>query len=213
MNKNPINQRGYILITSLIFMLVLTLVAISAMDTTTMELRMSNNTVLKSRSFESSEAMRTLAGELIDVHAYNRGWPAAVAGKVENNVFNFAIPSAISILDKDSDSIPDNLFFSNESGESVFSPPITNDMSYKHDENSDGDYIDAEDLQASLAVYKSAAIAMPGSGSCQICGYEGTGKSSAAGGTVIFYELHSSGSSAGSASSVTITDYRHIVRN
>lgn len=208
-----VKQHGYVLITSLIFMLVLTLVAVTAMDTTTMELRMSNNTVLKSRSFESSEALRTLSGELVDAHAYHRGWPKVSSGGIEDDLFNLAIPAALSILDKNSDGIPDELFMGNEVSENIFTTALTPDFNYKHDENGDGDYTDAEDLEATLAVYKSATINAPGSGSCQVCGYEGRGKSSAAGGAIAFFELHSSGSSAGSASSITVADYRHIIRN
>lgn len=212
---NPKTQRGFILVTSLIFMLVLTMVAITAMDKTTMDMRMSNNSVLKARSLEASEGLRNIGGELIDAHTYNRGWPKSASGSVENDTFNTTIPSGLAIADVDN-----KLYDGNDTStdgtnpESVFTPSkLVTDLTYQHDANSDSDYIDAEDTDAEMSVYKVATVTIPGSGTCQVCGYEGTGKSAAAGGVVIFFDLRSSGASAGSANTVTVAEYRHVVRN
>ena len=212
---NSITQRGYILVTSLIFMLVLTLIAITAMDMTTMDMRMSNNSVLKARSLESSEGLRNIGGELLDAHAYNRGWPVSIGGSVQNDVFNTTIPNGLTIADVDN-----KLYDGNDTStdgtnpESIFTPgTLVTDMTYQHDANGDSDYIDDEDTDANMSVYKVATVTIPGSGTCQVCGYEGTGKSAAAGGVMIFFDLRSSGASAGSANTVTVAEYRHVVRN
>lgn len=207
-------QGGYVLITSLIFMLVLTLVAVTAMDMTTMDLRMSNNASLKARSLEASEGLRTVGGELLDAHAYHRGWPASVNGSIANDVFNTPIPSGLSIA-----SLSNKLYDGNDTDadgnpESVFTPAtLITDLTYQKDANDDGDYSDDEDTDAAMSVYRVGKISLPGSGTCQVCGYEGTGKSAAAGGVALFFDLRSTGSSAGSANTVTVAEYRHIVRN
>jgi Tfp pilus assembly protein PilX len=212
---DKIQQRGYVLITSLIFMLVLTLVAVTAMDMTTMDLRMSNNTSLKARSLEASEGLRNIGGELLDAHAYNRGWPKSISGSIENNVFNVTIPSGVSIVDV-TNKLYDNNDISTDgtNPESIFTPDtLVTDMTYQRDANGDGDYTDAEDTDATMSVYKVAKVTIPGSGTCQVCGYEGTGKSAAAGGVVVFFDLRSNGTSAGGAKTVTVAEYRHVVRN
>ena len=57
----PASQRGAVLITSLIFLVMLTIVAVVANQSTVLETRMSTNTIVKARAVEASEALRMVS--------------------------------------------------------------------------------------------------------------------------------------------------------
>lgn len=81
-------QRGYVLITSIIFLVLLTLVALVALKNSGLEARMGANNVLHTQAFESSEASRRIVNTLVDTTVFNRGWPAKVGGSVDNSEFD-----------------------------------------------------------------------------------------------------------------------------
>lgn len=91
--------RGFALITALIFLVVLTLVAVIAMKGSGLELRMSSNNAQHAEAFESSEAPRRIASRLLQVLGDNlaNGWPASIGGNTPNDLFNYTIPPGMSI--------------------------------------------------------------------------------------------------------------------
>jgi len=199
-------QTGAVLITSLIFLLVLTLVALVASQSSVMETRMSTNAVIKKRAFESSEALRTGTDDLLDAHLFNRGWPSAFGGGLPNGLFN--IPDGISSLNTL------NWGEGNGSSESLFNAGSwVTDMALRNDGNNDGDYDDDVDQKADLYVYKTVVVNATGSATAMVAGYEGLGKSSASGGARIYFDLRSVGRSAGNAAGTTSSNYRYVIRN
>lgn len=70
------NQRGFVLIVSLMLLLVLTLVGTVAMRATTLDFRMATNASLSQRNFEATEAARVIVDALLDGHTATQGrWP------------------------------------------------------------------------------------------------------------------------------------------
>lgn len=200
-------QSGAVLITSLMFLVVLTLVALVASQSTVLEARMSTNTIIKGRATESSEALRMGANDLIDGHLYNRGWPLLYTGGTLDNSL-FSIPVGITVTN-----IVD-WGTGNDAGEDLFDASTwTQDMTLRVDGNTDSDYNDDVDQKADMYVFKTVTVNSPGSATAMVAGYEGLGKSSAAGGALIYFDLRSVGASAGSASTVTGSNYRYVVRN
>ncbi|HWP94284.1 MAG TPA: PilX N-terminal domain-containing pilus assembly protein [Gammaproteobacteria bacterium] len=206
-------SRGYVLITSLIFLLVLTLVAITATKNTTLELRMSRNFTDRMQTFEISETARLMVNELIDAHAFNRGWPVSQGGEVPDSVFGYTVPEGLD-LDPDADGLED-LYLSNATGETLLDvTTLETDMRYERDVDFPDTSVapDAE-LEADIVVFRLGATTTPGSGTAMISGYEGTGKGAAGGGGALFFHLRSLAQGATGATSVTGADFRHVIRN
>jgi len=207
----PASQRGVVLITSLIFLVMLTIVAVVANQSTVLETRMSTNTIVKARAVEASEALRMVSNGLIDTHMYYRGWPTALTGLTGGITVPdayFDIPTGVAV------NKATNWGIGNEVGESLFNPATwVNDMSLRVDGNGDSDYADDIDQQADLYVYKSAVTNSTGSATAMVAGYEGLGKSSASGGALMFFDLRSVGASAANSSGVTGSNYRYVIRN
>ena len=199
-------QRGVVLFTALMFMVVLTLIALVASQSTVLESRMSNNTIVKARAGESSEALRMGAHDMFDAHLYNRGWPLNSGGAIANDLFD--IPPGVTLNNVD------DWGTANGNTEDFFDADTwTLDMALQVDGNTDGDYTDGEDQNASLTVFKTVTTNATGSATAMVAGYEGLGKASASGGALNFFELRSTGRSAGSASTVTSSNFRYVVRN
>jgi len=92
-------EHGFVLITALIFLVVLTLVAVTALKGTGLEMRMSANNAMHTEAQESSEAPRQIVARLIEVLGFNAetGWPTSIYGATPVNQFAYTIPSSISI--------------------------------------------------------------------------------------------------------------------
>ena len=205
-STTPTAQRGAVLITSLIFLVMLTIVAVVANQSTVLEARMSTNAIVKTRAVEASEALRMASNDLLDGHLYYRGWPQALGGNLNNSLFD--MPTGL-ILNTTA-----NWGVGNDPGESLFNPATwVNDMSLQIDGNGDGDRVDEVDQQADLYAYKTVVVNASGSATAMVAGYEGLGKSSASGGALMFFDLRSVGTSAANSSGVTGSNYRYVVRN
>jgi hypothetical protein len=198
----PLRQRGAVLITSLMFMVVLTLVALMANQSTVLEARMSTNTIVKQRATESSEALRTGINDLLQGHFYSDDWPTSLGGTLPDSLFS--IPSGIGIYNTGLWGVE------NSAGENLYdSSTWVQDVSLRVDGNNDGDYVDEQDQQADLMVFRIGSENATGSATAQGAGYLGLGKGTRGGGSVVFFELRSVGSSAGSSSTVTGSTYRY----
>jgi hypothetical protein len=208
MPRRPLHahQRGAVLITSLIFLVMLTIAAVMANQSTVLETRMSTNAIVKARAVEASEALRVASNELVDTHLFYRGWPQLLGGTLNNSLFD--MPTGL-VLNTTS-----NWGTGNDPAENLFNPATwVNDMSLRIDGNADGDRADDVDQDADLYAFKTVVVNATGSATAMVAGYEGLGKASASGGALMFFDLRSVGSSAGNASGVTGSNYRYVVRN
>ena len=70
---NPNRQRGATLFVGLMFLLVLTLVALISMQSTTLELKMATNQAQRQSAFQLSENMRLMTGAITSQNTLNRG--------------------------------------------------------------------------------------------------------------------------------------------
>jgi hypothetical protein len=237
------HHQGFALIVSLLLLLVLTTVALIAVRGSGMETQMAANTVMRTESFQVSEAGRVELATLVDVHAFNRGWPAQIGGTVQNAEFNLPIPSGLTICAISSDASvnecvapdPATCVEGSELGPQQGDCPRA---WYVGNTELDtfrptGRHLDAQlrtladneiPLRVDLSVWKLATALNTGSGAAMVAGYEGTGKAAAASGGLLFFYVNSrgfdqtranGGTDVGVTASRTDTgaDVRHVIRN
>lgn len=205
---NQETQRGMVLVIALIMLLVLTIVAVVAMRSTTVDIQMTTNTMLKSRAFQGSESARRVTGVALIGHVVNEGWPTSVGGPVDPTSA-YTIPGEIKIRSNADEYIPVV-----ESGS----------VSYMYDADGDGNpstgdancASEAKDLRqgdicADIEIELQART-VPAGGSPTIGqGALGTGGGAPAGGAHLYFDVRSTGYGPGNARSETAADYRIVV--
>lgn len=191
-------QKGAVLITALMFLTVLTLVAVVSMQSTSLDYKMSTNSVMRDRAFYFSENGRKAMGSILDDHLFERGWTG-----------NITMPTGLTIVDTSKD-----MYNGNEAGEDLNNAAtLTVDATHQLDGNGDGDFTDGEDSNSEVIVYKTQTSWASGAGTAMLSGYEGLGKAAAAGGVHVFFEIRSRGESVAGAQATTATEYRAILKN
>ncbi len=209
-------EHGMVLVTALILLAVLTLVAVVAMRTTTLDLHMTTNAMLKARAFEGSEGARVQMPDLLDDHVYYRGWPGghAVGGTGPDD---FELPPAVASITDLVVDISKNLYEGNDFLYIGDYADAQRDITYRADGDGDssvsGNSPTPEDIAADIFITKLASIAATGSATSMVSGYEGYGKGSAAGGSYVLFDMRSRGHAANRTESLTGSDVRVVVRN
>jgi len=188
-------QSGYVLVTGMIFVLILAVIGVNAMQMTNLDYRMSVNVASKNQAFERAESGRSAIASVLAEHLANGQWGGV------------SIPGGLSVKDKDGDGLADNLAV-NEAGESLASPVA--DATYAVDLDGDGDLSDPQDFSVDVAVFNLKAVNAPGNGIGQFSGTLGLGKGASAGGTHVFLQIRSDGVAANQARSTVIADFRHV---
>jgi len=192
MKLNIMQQQGFALLTSLVFLTVLTLIAVLSTQNSTLEYQMSSNLAFKERAFQSSEAARKTVGTVVEDYVYQTGWTGV------------SIPYGINVID------PTALLQENDVSENLLIDSTLNpDMDYKIDANGDGDFTDGGDIAAAISVYRTQQGIAPGSSAAMLNAASGTGKGSGSA-VRIYYELRSRGFTVSGSRSNTATEYRII---
>ncbi|WP_428624221.1 pilus assembly PilX family protein [Sedimenticola sp.] len=197
-------QDGAVLVVGLILLAVLSLVAVVAMQSTTLEQRMSTNAAFKMRTMESSEAGRLALSKVIDRHIFNRGWreQAGAAGTTD-----FPIPTGLTVQAYGSVVQPWEVKLYEIDAPGTYpvidysaAPPVVFD---------DGSTI------SNIFVVRTDVSFNQGSGARMHAGYLGLGVGAAGSGSQVMFEFRSvsADSAVRGARSVTASEYRALVRN
>lgn len=198
-----------VLVTALILLAILTLIAIVAMRSTTLDLRMTTNAMLKARAFEGSEGARVQVPDPLDDHVFYRGWPGTAVGTIAPG--DFDIPSELTIV------ITSNLYEELEGTDMGDYADGKRDMTYRADGDGSGGVTEKspspEDISADIFISNLGTINAAGSATAMVSGYEGYGKGSAAGGSYVLFDLRSRGHAASRTEALTGSDVRVVVRN
>ncbi len=199
-----------VLITALILLAVLTLIAIVAMRSTTLDLRLTTNNMLQARAFESSEGARVQVPGPLDAHVFHRGWPGGHAvGNPGPDAFD--IPSELTIVDLTKDLHTETKDHIGDYSDAQ------RDMIYRSDGDASGSVDEKNpssvDIAADIYVTKLGAIAAAGAANAMVAGYEGFGKGIAGGGGNLLFDLRARGHAANRTEAITASDVRIVIRD
>ncbi len=197
------SHRGMALIVSLLLLLVMTMVAVVAMRSTTLDIKMTTNTTQSRRAFENSDGSRDAISPLLEAHVFYHGWPTSVGGTVADSA-NFVIPSGMRLAN------PSLRFDLGQNGVySRFNTTANPDATYDDDVNGNG-VMDPEDFNARMWVTRIGIQPAAGSNLGSNAADQGVGGGAA--NKYVIFDLRSDGSAVGNARSRTGADYRALVR-
>lgn len=198
-------QRGIALVITLVLLLVMTMIAVVAMRTTTVDLKMTTNTVFQRRAFQSSEGGRTAIRRILAAHLYNGGWPAEAAGVAGSDTY--VVPDEMIIGN------PSANFSMGTNGKlaDLGPPDFTRDadIKYRQDINGDGMPNNA-DMFTDIWVTLVGTIPCPGCSIQTDAGTTGAGVTN--GGSYKVVDVRASGLGPGNAQQLTGADFRALVR-
>ncbi len=201
-------QSGVALVIALILLMVLTMIAVVAMRTTTIDLKMATNQTLNKRTFQISESARMGIHETLDSHVFYRGWPIANGGTIAAST-GFTLPPELNLV-----GTLQELYLENNADHWDLRPAFI-DLRLLHDGDNpvDNQYDSPNDMQANLFISRITSVAAPGSDTSQVTGYEGLGAGAAGAGSHLYFRIISSAAGAGASQAMTESHYRYVVTN
>lgn len=200
-------QQGYILVTGLLFLVVLTLVGVTSINTSTLDYKISANTAFHVDAFENAESGLQSAGSgLLASYINDRSWSG----------FGVTIPAGVAVVDTNVDHFMGNGEVVG-GDESTLIQGLYQDVAILNTDltvgiDGDGDGVtgsSGHDVQSNIKLIKTYSELAAGNGAAATSGYEGLGKSSV-GSLHSFYMIISAGQSAGNANAATATEFRYV---
>lgn len=186
------HQQGAALAVALMVLLVLTLVAVSAMDGSTLGFKMGANAIYHEEAFNNSESGRDPIGQaLVDFAEYGE-WD----GVVDN------VNGDLQTVSNDLDLLDDNV----NTEDLQVRNGLTTDLVYSQT------LANGAKIEANVAVFKGKTVAnSSGSGAAQYKGYHGAGVGiGGEGGMHKYFEFRSEGNGPSNAEAWTATDFRYV---
>jgi hypothetical protein len=229
----PRRQRGIALFVGLIFLLLLTVVALVVMRGTVLEMHLTSGTARHEQAFEASEATRAIPEVIINDHVFNRGWPKSWGGDVPDSMFDLASSFAnrtdwIALLKPDSSAKTGLQDYCGGSTLASFYLPVSctsHTTSYNYTpakwENtvvmavcsgaSQSNCPGNQKISSNVAIVRDGVRPNAGSGGAQAQGYASPGIGTATGGASLLLQIRSDAKVAGNGEAVTIAQYKQVI--
>jgi hypothetical protein len=224
----PQRQRGVALFVGLVFLVMLSLVAIVVMKDTLLETRMTTATARHEQAFEVSESGRLIPETVLAAHVFNRGWPTDWGGTVPNSAFDLDTifkhhPEWKSLLDPgttDDEGLQTCggvglvIFYMPQScgthADNYNYVPSDWDPSVIMTTCSDGSASCASNRQikTTIAMVRDGVTVNKGSGAAQSQGYASIGVGTAKGGSALYLQIRSEAKVPGNGQAATIAQYK-----
>ncbi|MGE3772888.1 MAG: PilX N-terminal domain-containing pilus assembly protein [Gammaproteobacteria bacterium] len=195
-------QRGLALIVAMVLLLVMTMVAVIAMRSTTLDLKMTTNTTQSRRAFQTSDGTRDSVSPVLAAHVFYHGWPNSIDGEVTESA-NFEIPDEITITDAS------KRYDMGENGTFEELAERSADIRFRDDVDDD-DELDNEDVYGDIWVTRIGV--QPAFGSNLVSNASDQGAGSGAANKYILFDLRAAGRALGNARAFTGSDYRALSR-
>lgn len=191
-NLTVLNQRGIALVSALMMLVVLSLMAIGLSMDTSMNVRIAGFQRLKARSFGYAESALRASSDILEDNIYEAGWPDSVAAPYPNLSADYTSPGTVMIMPGQ------GAFYMNDNPGTCGEGDTTLAMT--------------GDIQANVAVQKLVAKTATGGALQVAAGYSGIGKSGAAGGTHILYNIRTTGFEQNDTVSEVAMHYRVVTK-
>lgn len=222
------HQRGVALFVGLVFLVMLSLVAIVVMKDTLLEMRMTTATARHEQAFEASEGGRLIPEKVLAAHVFNRGWPSTWGGTVPDSAFDLNAtfdhnPNWIKLLDPgttDSEGLqtcggvglvifympqacgthPDNYSYTPSKWAPSVIMTTCSDGSASCTSN--------RQIKTTVAMIRDGVTVNKGSGAAQSQGYSSIGVGTAKGGSALYLQIRSQARVPGNGQAATIAQYK-----
>ena len=220
------NEKGFVLITGLLILMILTLLGLAATTNTSIELQIAGNDRLQKETLYQAEAGAITGTEVLEnnfncVTGFTLNPGSAGTTKWSN--MNATIRAFERKADRGDAGSPDNsiAFWRNIDLNPVKNPsgyyigiPAQADASYPiANLDPDGDGDPSDDLPETGYLYIAGETQMLPGGALQMAaGYEGKGKGAGAGGVAKIMDIYSQFSGALDSESIILFGWRHLVR-
>lgn len=223
--RHATTQRGVALFVGLIFLLVLSIIAVMAMRGTLTEMKMVTNVARHEAAFEASEALRSVPISLFDQHVFERGWPTSFGGTVPDSDFTYSTDLSPTMLTKVKTAIQTDcsgttsLFYgtlqpacSSLPQETLYDPGSWHpDVAIAICDASSPSC--SANVSATVAIVPDGTVLKEGAGGAQAAGYRGLGVGAAGGGADMLFEVKSIATAPGNGTATTQTQYHQNIRN
>lgn len=206
--KHSCSHGGYALITAIVFLVLLSLIALTALRSSGLEVKSGANSARRAAAFEAAEVSRSLVAGLIEPLCRSGGWPTSAGGAVPDSEFPARLPAGLSLVDRDGSGGPDNWCLEPDSEASFDPDAMDRDAAYHQ-------ALPGLQIAGDVAVRRLNTEASAGAGQAQGAGYAGIGIGVAGGGGHIHFYLRSRGaerSEQAEASATTSAVYRQVIR-
>jgi hypothetical protein len=221
----PRVQGGVALLVGIIFLIVLSVVALMTMRGTLLEMRLTSNSARHEAAFEASEALRSVPVSLFDQHVFERGWPTSFGGTVPDADFTYSSTLAPSLLAQVKTALKTDcsgsvsLFYGSLQPacgtlpqETLYDPSTWHpDMVIAVCDKASQSC--SANVSSTMAVVPDGTILRDGAGGAQSAGYRGLGVGAAGGGADMLFEINSIATAPGQGVSTTQTQYHQNIRN
>jgi len=221
-------QQGVALFVGLVFLVMLSLVAIVVMKDTLLEMRMTTATARHEQAFEAAESARLVPETILAAHVFNRGWPSSWGGSVPDSAFDLNATflhrdNWLKLLDPGTKSgeglqscggVGLVIFYMPQScgthADNYNYAPADWDPSVIMTSCSDGSESCASNLQvhSTVAMIRDGVTVNKGSGAAQSQGYASIGVGTAKGGSALYLQIRSRSRVPGNGQAATIAQYK-----
>lgn len=221
-------QRGVALFVGLVFLVMLSLVAIVVMKDTLLETRMTTATARHEQAFEASETGRLIPETILAAHVFNRGWPTSWGGSIPDSAFDLNAtfghrPDWIKLLDPATTSgeglqscggVGLVIFYMPQAcathADNYMYTPSAWDASVVMTTCSDGSATCASnrEIKTTVAMIRDGVTVNKGSGAAQSMGYASIGVGTAKGGSALYLQIRSDARVPGNGRAATIAQYK-----
>ena len=227
-------QRGVALLVGMIFLIMLSLVAIYVMRGTMLEMRLTNATAQHQLAFQASEQGRQIPEAILQSHVRNRGWPVSWGGTVPDAMFNLNTiyagrTSWVALLKPNTTSGKGLQQSCTGSGLVIFymaqtcsSQGVsynyqpsnwTNSVVFNVCQNGSSSCSSSNQVSDAISIVRDGTTINQGSGAAQAQGYSSIGVGSSKGGASLMLQVRSAATLSSGAQGVTIAQYKLSITN